>query len=85
MTAIDVKKANLNFAAVHDSFWVHACDTDRLNEIIRTSFINLHEQRLLETTYESFKECYPDITFPPLPNRGKLDLSKVKESKYFFA
>ncbi|THG00335.1 hypothetical protein TEA_030059 [Camellia sinensis var. sinensis] len=33
MTAVACRDAGLRFAGVHDSFWTHACDVDRMNRI----------------------------------------------------
>ena len=38
MTAMAMHNAGLTFAAVHDSFWTHACDIDRMNIILRNEF-----------------------------------------------
>lgn len=84
MTANECCKQKLQFAAVHDSFWTHASDVDKMNGIIREKFVELHSQPLLETLLESFKRRYPDIEFPDVPRRGTLDLKHVLDSKYFF-
>lgn len=33
---------------VHDSFWTHACDVDKLNRILREKFVELYSQPILE-------------------------------------
>src|SRR5882762_1015192 len=38
---------NLTFASVHDSYWTHASDIDRMSEIIRNTFIALHSSDVL--------------------------------------
>lgn len=43
-----------SFAAVHDSFWTHACDVDRMNFLIRETFIKLHSEPILEDLEEEF-------------------------------
>ncbi|KAK6152649.1 hypothetical protein DH2020_012288 [Rehmannia glutinosa] len=48
MTAIACKKAGLNFAGVHDSYWTHACDVDEMNRILREKFVELYEAPILE-------------------------------------
>lgn len=35
LTAIEMDKANVPFAAVHDSYWVHAGNIDQMNEQLR--------------------------------------------------
>jgi DNA-directed RNA polymerase len=84
MTAVACNRAGLSFAGVHDSFWTHACDVDVMNTILREKFVELYEKPILENLLESFQKSFPDISFPPLPERGDFDLRKVLESTYFF-
>lgn len=84
MTALACKKAGLNFAGVHDSYWTHACDVDQMNRILREKFVELYEQRILENLLDSFEQSYPTLSFPPLPERGDFDLMHVLDSPYFF-
>lgn len=73
------------FSAVHDSFWTHACDIDRMGSLLREEFVHLHSQPLLENLKESFEMRYPHLTFRDVPKKGKLDLKSVNESTYFFS
>ncbi|XP_034226012.1 DNA-directed RNA polymerase 1, mitochondrial isoform X2 [Prunus dulcis] len=84
MTAVACKKAGLNFAGVHDSYWTHACDIDEMNRILREKFVELYEAPILENLLEGFQQSFPTLTFPPLPDRGDFDLRDVLESPYFF-
>ncbi|XAR65326.1 DNA-directed RNA polymerase [Bertholletia excelsa] len=84
MTAVACKEAGLNFAGVHDSYWTHACDVDTMNRILREKFVELYEAPVLENLLESFQKSFPDLNFPPLPERGDFDLREVLESPYFF-
>ncbi|XP_038987041.1 DNA-directed RNA polymerase 3, chloroplastic isoform X2 [Phoenix dactylifera] len=84
LTAISCKNAGLHFAGVHDSFWTHACDVDRMNQILREQFVELYNIPILENLLEGFQTSFPTLTFPPLPDRGNFDLKKVLESPYFF-
>ncbi|KAB1999713.1 hypothetical protein ES319_D12G179800v1 [Gossypium barbadense] len=84
MTAVACKKAGLNFAGVHDSYWTHACDVDEMNRILREKFVELYEAPILENLLESFQKAFPSLNFPPLPERGDFDLREVLESPYFF-
>ncbi|KAM0936472.1 putative DNA-directed RNA polymerase [Dioscorea sansibarensis] len=84
MTAVACKKAGLNFAGVHDSYWTHACDVDEMNRILREKFVELYETPILENLLESFQQVNPSLSFPPLPERGDFDLKDVLESTYFF-
>ncbi|CAN4121991.1 unnamed protein product [Withania somnifera] len=84
MTAIACKEAGLSFAGVHDSYWTHACDVDQMNRILREKFVELYDAPILENLLESFQQSFPDLEFPPLPERGDFDLREVLESPYFF-
>lgn len=84
MTAISCRKAGLQFAGVHDSFWTHACDIDRMNQILREQFVELYNIPILENLHENFQRSFPTLTFPPLPERGDFDLKEVLHSPYFF-
>ncbi|KAK1551567.1 hypothetical protein Q3G72_000525 [Acer saccharum] len=84
MTAVACKKAGLNFAGVHDSYWTHACDVDEMNRILREKFVELYEKPILENLLESFQKSFPNLNFPPLPERGDFDLREVLDSPYFF-
>ncbi|KAF8396295.1 hypothetical protein HHK36_017911 [Tetracentron sinense] len=84
MTAVACNKAGLNFAGVHDSYWTHACDVDDMNRILRVKFVELYETPILENLLESFQQSFPNLAFPPLPERGDFDLRDVLESPYFF-
>eukprot|EP00299_Pterocystis_sp_00344_P020325 c9972_g1_i1.p1 GENE.c9972_g1_i1~~c9972_g1_i1.p1 ORF type:complete len:582 (+),score=107.31 c9972_g1_i1:1358-3103(+) len=84
MTAIKCDREDIAFAAVHDCFWTHACDVDRMNHILRQEFVDIHSQPILENLRSEFQRQCPDLVFPPLPERGKLDLTKVLDSPYFF-
>ncbi|XP_058067741.1 DNA-directed RNA polymerase 3B, chloroplastic isoform X2 [Magnolia sinica] len=84
MTAIACGDAGLHFAGVHDSYWTHACDVDKMNVILRQKFVELYNMPILENLLESFQTSFPTLSFPPLPNRGNFDLEEVLESPYFF-
>ncbi|GAB2248408.1 hypothetical protein Droror1_Dr00008290 [Drosera rotundifolia] len=84
MTAISCKKAGLSFAGVHDSYWTHACDVDEMNRILREKFVELYEMPILENLLESFQKSFPELKFPPLPERGDFNLREVLQSPYFF-
>ncbi len=47
LSALECDKAGLSFAAVHDSFWTHACDVDAMNGILRDAFIRLHSDDVI--------------------------------------
>eukprot|EP00252_Welwitschia_mirabilis_P023890 TRINITY_DN6880_c0_g2_i1.p1 TRINITY_DN6880_c0_g2~~TRINITY_DN6880_c0_g2_i1.p1 ORF type:complete len:988 (-),score=209.84 TRINITY_DN6880_c0_g2_i1:846-3809(-) len=84
MTALACNKAGLIFAGVHDSYWTHASDVDTMNRILREKFVELYKQPILEDLLESFQKSFPNMVFPPLPERGDFVLEEVSNSPYFF-
>ncbi|KAK7347625.1 hypothetical protein VNO80_22161 [Phaseolus coccineus] len=84
MTALACRDAGLSFAGVHDSFWTHACDVEKMSHILREKFVELYNMPILENLLEDFETSYPGLAFPPVPERGDFDLRKVLESPYFF-
>lgn len=58
LSAIACSKENLAFAAVHDSYWTHACDVDTMNRCLRDEFIKLHEVDLIARLKDEFDERY---------------------------
>jgi DNA-directed RNA polymerase len=84
MTALKMKEAGLSFASVHDSYWTHACSIEEMARLLRVCFVELYSQPVLENLRNSLIVRYPEINFPPLPNRGDLDIKDVLHSKFFF-
>ncbi|KAH7463967.1 hypothetical protein PRIC2_005918 [Phytophthora ramorum] len=75
---------NIAFAAVHDSYWTHACSVDTMNRRLREEFVGLYEQPLLEDLLTELRLRFPDMEFDDVPELGNLDLHSVLESPYFF-
>ena len=46
--------------------------------------MELYSQPVLEELHQGLSIRFPQITFPPVPTRGQLELEKVLESDYFF-
>lgn len=84
MTASACMKEGMYFAAVHDSFWTNAADVDRMSQLLRETFVQLHSSNLLWELYEYFQSRYPAIDFRPPPERGSLDIQQVLRAPYFF-
>ncbi|RLV93086.1 DNA-directed RNA polymerase mitochondrial [Spathaspora sp. JA1] len=71
----------LNFAAVHDSYWTHACDVDKMNKNLRSKFVELHSGDLIRNLKEEFEARYKDnFTLLKLPINHPL-VSEVKAIK----
>lgn len=74
------------FSAVHDSYWTHAADVDRMRQVLREEFVHLYSQPILEDFYECIRARFGRLAeeLPPPPAKGSLDLRGVLKSEYFF-
>lgn len=84
MTALACKEAGMNFAGVHDSYWTHAANVEEMNRILREKFVELYSIPILENLLKSFETSFPELNFPPLPDRSDFELNEVLNSPYFF-
>jgi DNA-directed RNA polymerase len=77
-----------NLLMVHDSFATTPNRIDQLQQIIRKVAVDLFSEDYLGKLYIDFKMQLPDNAKEELelpPERGTLDLSKIKHSNYFFS
>lgn len=51
----------LTFASVHDSYWTHAGDIDKMSAIIRDTFIALHSSDVLNKLHEEVCYCESEL------------------------
>ena len=84
LTAISCHEEDIDFAAVHDSYWTHAATMDDLHTILREQFIEMHAFDLVGDLYEQWSAAFPRVELPPPPPKGNLDLNLIRESPYFF-
>lgn len=52
LTALECCQAGLTFASVHDSYWTHAADIETMSQLIRDTFVRLHEMPILHKLRE---------------------------------
>jgi DNA-directed RNA polymerase len=79
MTAKACGQKNLSFAAVHDSYWTHACDVDYMNQQIREQFVNLHKNDLIKQLKEEFEKRYKGFLQVTMISSDHEVAKKVKE------
>jgi DNA-directed RNA polymerase, mitochondrial len=76
-----------HFSMVHDSFGCHASDCDTMNTLLREAFVEQYSVNQLENfRSQVVAQLPPEIAaeVPECPKPGSFDLTKVRESKYFF-
>ncbi|KAM3065800.1 DNA-directed RNA polymerase [Clarireedia jacksonii] len=74
LSATKCHDAKLAFAAVHDSFWTHACDIDSMNMILRDAFIEMHSDDVIGRLAAEFNARY----------KGHMQLAAVRPSSAAF-
>lgn len=71
-------------ACIHDDFGTHAADTPKLHSCIRLAFLDLYGEHDPLKDFKTLNEKLSGLSLPAMPKKGTLDLSKIKEARYFF-
>jgi DNA-directed RNA polymerase, mitochondrial len=58
LSALKCDEIGLNFAAVHDSFWTHPSDIDKMNRVLRDAFVRMHSEDIIGRLAEEFEARY---------------------------
>ncbi|KAI9848046.1 MAG: DNA-directed RNA polymerase [Sclerophora amabilis] len=58
LSALQCDEMGLTFAAVHDSFWTHAADVDKMNVVLRNAFVRIHAEDVIGRLEIEFKARY---------------------------
>ena len=83
LAVVKAKAAGIqSIGVVHDSFSSHACNIQKLGEIIRSAFVEVYRNDILKDLHSQF-QAQTDKPVPPLPTYGTLDIEQVLQSPYF--
>ncbi|KAF8918371.1 DNA/RNA polymerase [Mucidula mucida] len=80
LSALECQTQGLTFAAVHDSYWTHACNIDQMSTIIRDTFIALHSSDVLGKLREEFVERYKNYKIPLIDMKSVSLIKALKTS-----
>ncbi|KAI9821815.1 MAG: DNA-directed RNA polymerase [Pycnora praestabilis] len=58
LSALKCDELGLSFAAVHDSFWTHAADVEKMNIVLRDAFIRMHKEEVIARLATEFAARY---------------------------
>ena len=58
LSALRCKELGITFASIHDSFWTHACDVDRMSIALRDAFVKMHKEDIIGRLREEFQTRY---------------------------
>lgn len=73
------------WAMIHDSFGTHACQTTKLNAILRGEFVAMYREDWIAHIRDQVQSYAPHVALRPVPHRGSFDLSQVLRSEFFFS
>jgi DNA-directed RNA polymerase len=60
LSALKCNEVGLTFASIHDSFWTHACDIEKMSEVLRDAFVTIHSEDVIGRLNEEFTTRYKD-------------------------
>jgi DNA-directed RNA polymerase len=58
LSALKCTEDGMTFASIHDSFWTHACDVNRMSEVLRDTFVAMHSEDIIGRLREEFEARY---------------------------
>lgn len=80
ITTAAAAESGIDFMAmIHDDYGTLAADSQKLYDLIRTSFVKMYEEH---APLEEFQKQYD---LKPIPKMGDLDIREVLKSEYFFS
>lgn len=99
LTSLECHRNGLTFSSVHDCYWTHASDIDKMNYFCRKQFVALHSEPILANLalfltnkleqYNKEKPIDDHSYLIQLIGRnielGEFDLQSVMDSIYFFS
>lgn len=60
LSALKCNEIGLTFASIHDSFWTHACDIEKMSVVLRDAFVAMHSEDIIGRLREEFTARYKD-------------------------
>ncbi|KAJ4983014.1 DNA-directed RNA mitochondrial polymerase, partial [Stagonosporopsis vannaccii] len=79
LSALKCNEMGLDFAAVHDSFWTHACDIPNLNTILRDAFVRMHSEDITGRLAAEFGARYADNMYRANVHNGTEVALRISE------
>lgn len=75
-----------DFAMVHDSYATHCVRMPDMVTILKDEFVKMYEEHdFLEELAQQVERDLGADSVPDVPSKGTLEISRVRESDYFFA
>jgi DNA-directed RNA polymerase len=85
MTVSRLAEKGLNdFAMIHDSYGVHACDTETLNTVLRECALDIYSTDVLGD-FHAYAQSQTSVVLPTPPELGEYDINEITNAPYFFS
>lgn len=85
LTAIACVRKGLDLLCVHDSYWSHAQQGDKLGEEVRRTFVRLHRHPILAELHQELQRTHPDLKLDKPPAMGTHDIEETLDAFYLFS
>lgn len=85
MVACEMGRRDMEIAAIHDGFMTHAEHTGKMGEILKSTFVELHQQDILGDLYRELVRRNDGVAIEPPPERGDYDINQAQNSEYAFS
>ena len=82
LSALECDDRGLTFAAVHDSFWTHACDVGAMSDVLRDAFIRIHSEDVIGRLAAEFRARYRDSFYLASIKSDSEVGKKIKEYRH---
>lgn len=79
LSALRCDETGMAFASIHDSFWTHACDVDRLSVILRDAFVDMHSEDIVGRLRQEFVARHKESMYLASVNRNTPVGRKIAE------
>jgi DNA-directed RNA polymerase len=81
--AINGLPADTPLGTAHDCYYVRAADAEQVNQTVRSAFVQLHNEPVLDQLHAQFSALAGREL--PKPRKGKLDVSAALDSEYMLS
>lgn len=85
LTARELGQENIDFGIVHDCFFAHASNLNRVRSVVRRKYHEVFKRDMLENLRQQFIHQHRDLAFEPVPTLGDFVVDEILRSDYFLS
>jgi DNA-directed RNA polymerase len=79
LTALQCNELGITFAAVHDSFWTHAADVEKMNVALREAFVRIHSDDIVGRLAAEFEQRHKGAFYMAKVTLGSKTIKAIQE------